>query len=94
MRRVVGGNQVDSAPTGPETALGIMNNETFSPRKALRLSAGLLLVGQILYVVVTQFHAGGDANNYPAVFSAGRTSRVWIVSFTARGSQRGQSSGT
>jgi hypothetical protein len=29
----------------------------------------LLLVGQLLYIVVTQFHADGDANNHPAVFA-------------------------
>lgn len=47
-----------------------MRNRTFTPRTALRLSAGLLLVGQLLYIVITQFHAGGDANNHPAIFAA------------------------
>ena len=32
-----------------------MNNGTFSPRTSLRLSAWLLLVGQLLYVVVTLY---------------------------------------
>ena len=45
-----------------------MNNGTFD-RTWLRLSATLLLVGQVLYIVVTQFHADGDANNHPAVFA-------------------------
>jgi hypothetical protein len=35
----------------------VMNNRTFSQRPSLRLSATLLLMGQLLYVVVTQFHA-------------------------------------
>lgn len=39
-------------------------------RLSLRLSATLLLVGQLLYIVVTQFHTGGDANNHPAIFAA------------------------
>ena len=46
-----------------------MNNRTCSPRMSLRLSAWLLLVGQLLYIVVTQFHVGGDSNNHPAVFA-------------------------
>jgi hypothetical protein len=34
---------------------------------SLRLSATVLLVGQLLYIVVTQFHTGGVANNHPAI---------------------------
>jgi len=34
----------------------------------LRLSATLLLAGQLLYIVVTQFHPGEEANNHPAIF--------------------------
>jgi hypothetical protein len=37
-----------------------MNNRTFD-RASLCLSATLLLVGQLLYIVATQFHAGGEA---------------------------------
>jgi hypothetical protein len=40
----------------------VMNNRTLIP--LLRLSATLLLVGQLLYIVVTLFHTGGDANNH------------------------------
>jgi len=36
-------------------------------RRSLRLSATLLLVGQLLYIVVTQVHVDGDAHNHPAV---------------------------
>jgi len=46
-----------------------MNNHTFD-RGALRRSTTLLLVGQLLYVVVTAFHTGGEANNHPAIFAA------------------------
>lgn len=48
-------------------------------RASLRLSAGLLLVGQLLYIVVTQFHAGGDANNHPAIFAAYASNEIWAA---------------
>ena len=54
-----------------------MNNRAFSP--SLRLSATLLLVGQLLYIVVTQFHADGDANNHPAVFAEYAGSGIWTA---------------
>jgi hypothetical protein len=46
-------------------------------RTWLRLSATLLLVGQLLYIVVTQLHTGGDANNHPAVFAEYAGSGTW-----------------
>jgi hypothetical protein len=46
-------------------------------RTSLRLSAALLLAGQFLYIVVTQFHTGGDANNHPAIFAAYAGSGIW-----------------
>jgi hypothetical protein len=48
-------------------------------RASLRLSATLLLVGQLLYVVVTLFHADGDANNHPAVFAEYAASGNWTA---------------
>src|SRR5947199_5163570 len=48
-------------------------------RTSLRLSATLLLVGQLLYIVVTQFHADGDANNHPAVFAEYAGSGIWTA---------------
>jgi hypothetical protein len=57
----------------------IMDSRAFSPRRSLRLSAGLLLSGQLLYIVVTQFHAGGDANNHPAIFAAYATNGIWTA---------------
>ena len=48
-------------------------------RPSLRLSAWLLLVGQLLYIVVTQFHAGGDANNHPAIFAEYAGSGIWTA---------------
>ena len=46
-------------------------------RASLRISAVLLLAGQVLYVVVTQFHASGDANDRPAIFPVYAGSGVW-----------------
>ncbi|MDF3042354.1 MAG: hypothetical protein K0Q71_5060 [Thermomicrobiales bacterium] len=54
-----------------------LNSRTLNP--SLRLSATLLLVGQLLYIVVTQFHTGGDANNHPAIFAAYAGSGVWTA---------------
>jgi len=48
-------------------------------RASLRLSATLLLVGQLLYIVVTQFHAGGDANNHPVIFAEYARSGDWTA---------------
>jgi hypothetical protein len=54
-----------------------MNKRTFS--SSLRLSATLLLVGQLLYIVVTQFHADGPANNHPVVFAEYAGSGTWTA---------------
>jgi hypothetical protein len=56
-----------------------MNNTTFSPCTSLRLSASLLLVGQLLYIVVIQFHADGDANNHLAVFAEYAGNGIWTA---------------
>ena len=44
---------------------------------SLRLSAALLLAGQLLYIVITQFHAGGNANDHPAIFAVYADSGAW-----------------
>src|SRR5262245_17812656 len=54
-----------------------MNNSTI--RQSLRLSAILLLVGQLLYFVITLFHTGGEANNHPAIFAAYAASESWTA---------------
>lgn len=46
-------------------------------RASLRLSAALVLAGQLLYIAVTQFHAGGDANDHPAIFARYADSGIW-----------------
>lgn len=55
-----------------------MNNSS-SLRQSLRLSATLLLLGQLLYIVITLFHTGGEANNHPAIFAAYAASGSWTV---------------
>lgn len=56
-----------------------MNYATFNRSASLRLSACLLLAGQLLFIVITQFHADGDANNHPAVFAEYAGSRIWTA---------------
>ena len=48
-------------------------------RMSLRLSATLLLVGQLLYIVIILFHADGEANNHPAVFAEYAASTSWTA---------------
>jgi hypothetical protein len=59
-----------------------MNTSAFS--SLLRASAALLLAGQVLYVVVTLFHTGGDANNHPAIFAAYASSGNWTAVHVAQ----------
>jgi hypothetical protein len=54
-----------------------MHDSTVRP--SLRLSATLLLVGQLLYIAVTQFHTGGEANDHPAIFAAYAASGIWTA---------------
>ncbi|MDG4898171.1 hypothetical protein P9272_32035 [Mesorhizobium sp. WSM4976] len=60
-----------------------MENNTDRPL-TLRLSASLLLVGQILYVIVTLFHTGGDANNHPVIFEGYAASGTWNIVHVAQ----------
>ncbi|TPO13735.1 hypothetical protein [Mesorhizobium sp. B1-1-5] len=55
------------------------NNTKLDRRPTLRLSAWLLLVGQTLYVIITLFHTGGDANNHPVIFQSYAASGAWTV---------------
>ena len=48
-------------------------------RRSLRVSAALLIVGQLLYIVVTLFHADGDANDHAAVFAGYAASGIWTA---------------
>ena len=60
-----------------------MNSRTFD-RSSLRLSTTLLLVGQLLYVVVTLLHTGGEANNHHAIFAAYADSVAWTAVHAAQ----------
>lgn len=48
-------------------------------RIPLRLSASLLLAGQLGYIAVTQLHAGGSANDHHAIFAAYAGNHIWIA---------------
>lgn len=48
-------------------------------RSMLRLSAALLLAGQLSYVVITLFHTGGEANHHAEIFAAYADSRNWTA---------------
>jgi len=61
-----------------QTRRAVINNGA-SDRTSLRLSATLLLVGQLLYIVVTLFHPDGEANNHPAVFAEYAASQMWTA---------------
>ena len=50
-----------------------------SDAPSLRLPTTLLLVGQVLYIIVTQLHADGPANNHPVVFAEYANSGVWTA---------------
>jgi hypothetical protein len=44
---------------------------------SLRLAGRLMLAGQLSYILVTQFHAGGDANDHAAIFAHYAEDGVW-----------------
>ena len=44
---------------------------------ALRLAARFLLAGQLLFILVTQFHKGGDANDHHSIFASYAHSGDW-----------------
>src|SRR5215207_10134409 len=48
-------------------------------RSLLRLSATLVVIGELLFALVTLFHADGEANNHPAVFAEYASSASWIA---------------
>ena len=54
-----------------------MSNEQRAQRPALRLAAALLLGGQIAYIAITQFHAGGHANEHHDIFETYAHDQVW-----------------
>ena len=49
------------------------------PRSSLRLPATLLLTGQLLYIVVTFLHTGGEANDHHDVFAEYADSGSWTL---------------
>jgi hypothetical protein len=62
--------------------MGMANN--IFDRSSLRLSAMLLLGGQLLYVVITLLHTGGEANHHAAIFAAYAASATWTAVHVAQ----------
>ena len=67
------------APCAPEAREHPPAGTDHDDRTSLRLPATLLLAGQLLFIVVTQLHTGGPANNHPAVFAEYAGSRAWTA---------------
>jgi hypothetical protein len=59
------------------TDQGVDRASVGTDRGSLCLAATLLLAGQILFIVVTQFHTGGDANDHPSIFTKHAGSGDW-----------------
>ena len=53
-------------------------------RSSLKLSASLLIAGQLLYVLVTLLHTGGEANHHPEIFAAYAASAAWTAVHVAQ----------
>lgn len=60
-----------------------MNNSSFD-RSSLRIPALLLLAGQLLYIVITLFHTGGEANHHATIFAAYADSTTWTAVHVAQ----------
>ena len=56
-----------------------MHAKALDPLASLRISAWLLLGGQILYIAITQFHTGGNATDHHAIFGAYSHSEDWTI---------------
>ncbi|WP_315928480.1 hypothetical protein [Mesorhizobium sp. SP-1A] len=54
-----------------------MNNNSFTEHGRFRLAGSLLLAGQFGYIIVTQLHAGGNANQHHEIFETYAHSRIW-----------------
>src|ERR687883_293016 len=52
---------------------------TMPDRSLLRLSVTMVVIGELLFALVTLFHADGEANNHPAVFAEYASSGSWIA---------------
>src|ERR671933_1164199 len=48
-------------------------------RSLLRLSVTLVVIGEVLFALVTLFHADGPADNHPVVFAEYARSASWIA---------------
>ena len=65
------------------TAPGQRSGAALDGRR-IRLAATLSLGGQLLYIAVTQLHAGGEANNHAVIFAAYAGSGGWTAVHVAQ----------
>lgn len=56
-----------------------MDTRASDPRTSLRVSASLLLAGQLLYITSTLLHAGGEANDHYAIFATYAENAIWTT---------------
>ena len=56
-----------------------MTTKDIAPRLSFALPATLLLAGQALYIVVTQLHAGGEANDHHHIFAEYAENGIWTA---------------
>ncbi|HEY8595229.1 MAG TPA: hypothetical protein VIL84_08290 [Devosiaceae bacterium] len=54
-----------------------MDTSVGETRRSLGSAAGMLLTGQAFYILITQLHAGGDANDHHAIFEEYAHSGIW-----------------
>jgi hypothetical protein len=57
---------------------------TTNTRLPLDLPAGLVLTGQLVYIAVTQLHAGGPANHHHEIFETYAANGIWTAVHAAQ----------
>ena len=56
-----------------------MTTLTDTTRQALRIPTMAMLAGQTLYIVITQLHAGGEANDHHHIFETYADNGIWTA---------------
>lgn len=72
------------SPRGMPAAHPRVRRRNGIDRRSIRLAAALLLAGQVLYIVVTQFHTDGKANDHSTVFAEYAASENWTAVHVAQ----------
>ena len=56
-----------------------MSKKAIVGAAVLALPARLILAGQVSYILVTQFHVGGNANDHHSIFAAYAENQTWMA---------------